>query len=296
MVTFDPHPRTTLGNSVELLCTLGRRLELLEACGIEDVLVIEFTPETADLSPTEFAHDVPGHDRCRGRRRRRGFRFGRRREGDCDLLRSLGLDVREVPLVAGVSSTRIRALAKAGEVEAAAKLLGRPIEIDGVVVGGDRRGGTLGFPTANLRVEPNLVVPAYGIYAGAVGERRAAVSIGVNPHYGGSERRIEAFSSTGRATSTATGSWSSSGAVCETSAPSRAKPTSSPRSPATSRRRARRRARRRPSTMPKLILLNGPPAVGKSTLARRYADAHPLTLVLEIDAVRALLGSWLDEW
>ena len=58
---------------------------------------------------------------------------------------------------------------------------------------GDQRGGTLGFPTANLRVAPELLVPAFGIYAGAVGDRRAAVSIGVNPHYGGSERRIEAF-------------------------------------------------------------------------------------------------------
>ena len=122
-----------------------------------------------------------------------GFRFGRGREGDCDLLRSLGIDAREVPLVAGVSSTRIRAHAAAGEMEAAARLLGRPLEVDGVVVGGDRRGGSLGFPTANLRVEPNLLVPAYGIYAGAVGESRAAVSIGVNPHYGGSERRIEAY-------------------------------------------------------------------------------------------------------
>jgi riboflavin kinase/FMN adenylyltransferase len=98
-----------------------------------------------------------------------------------------------VPLVAGVSSTRIRGHATVGEMEAAAKLLGRPLEVDGVVVGGDRRGGTLGFPTANLRVEPNLLVPAYGIYAGAVGDRRAAVSIGVNPHYGGTERRIEAY-------------------------------------------------------------------------------------------------------
>jgi riboflavin kinase/FMN adenylyltransferase len=193
VVTFDPHPRTALGNSVELICTPGRRLELLEACGIEDVLVVEFTLETAELSATAFAHDVLDAIGTEVVVAGAGFRFGRRREGDCDLLRSLGLDVREVPLVAGVSSTRIRAHAKAGEVEAAAKLLGRPIEIDGVVVGGDRRGGTLGFPTANLRVEPSLLVPAYGIYAGAVDDRRAAVSIGVNPHYGGTERRIEAY-------------------------------------------------------------------------------------------------------
>jgi riboflavin kinase/FMN adenylyltransferase len=74
-----------------------------------------------------------------------------------------------------------------------ARLLGRPLEVEGSVVGGDHRGGTLGFPTANLRVEPDVLVPAFGIYAGAVGDRRAAVSIGVNPHYGGTERRVEAY-------------------------------------------------------------------------------------------------------
>jgi riboflavin kinase/FMN adenylyltransferase len=67
------------------------------------------------------------------------------------------------------------------------------VEVDGIVVAGDTRGGTLGFPTANLDVRPELLVPLNGIYAGAVGERRAAVSIGTNPHYGGTERRVEAF-------------------------------------------------------------------------------------------------------
>jgi len=193
VVTFDPHPRTALGNTVELLSTLDRRLELLRECGIADVLVVEFTPETAELSAAEFARDVLGGIGAQVVVAGEGFRFGRGREGDCDLLRSIGLDAREVPLVPGVSSTRIRAHVKAGELEAAAGLLGRPFEVDGVVVGGDRRGGTLGFPTANLRVEPTLLVPAYGIYAGAVDDRRAAVSIGVNPHYGGTERRIEAY-------------------------------------------------------------------------------------------------------
>ena len=193
VVTFDPHPRTALGNTVELLSTLDRRLELLHECGIADVLVVEFTPETAELSAAEFARDVLGAIGAQVVVAGEGFRFGRGREGDCDLLRSIGLDAREVPLVPGVSSTRIRAHVKEGELEAAARLLGRPFEVDGVVVGGDRRGGTLGFPTANLRVEPTLLVPAYGIYAGAVDDRRAAVSIGVNPHYGGTERRIEAY-------------------------------------------------------------------------------------------------------
>jgi riboflavin kinase/FMN adenylyltransferase len=78
-----------------------------------------------------------------------------------------------------------------GNVVEAARLLGRPAEIEGKVVLGDRRGGTLGFPTANLAVPPNLLVPGYGIYAGEALGHRAAVSIGVNPHYGGDERRIE---------------------------------------------------------------------------------------------------------
>lgn len=193
VVTFHPHPRLVLGGEVELLSTLERRLELLAACGIEDALVVEFTPQTAALEPEEFARRVlvaigaevvvAGH----------GFRFGRKRSGDLALLRSLGIDAREVPIVQGVSSTRIRQHAHAGEVEAAARLLGRPLEVEGIVVGGDRRGKALGFPTANLEVDPHVLVPAYGIYAGAVGDRRAAVSIGVNPHYGGRERRVEAF-------------------------------------------------------------------------------------------------------
>ncbi|HEV8248365.1 MAG TPA: riboflavin kinase, partial [Gaiellaceae bacterium] len=86
-----------------------------------------------------------------------------------------------------------RRLMREGEVRGAARLLGRPVELDGVVVAGDARGGTLGFPTANLAVAAELAVPAYGIYAGAALGARAAVSIGTNPHYGGQERRVEAF-------------------------------------------------------------------------------------------------------
>ena len=193
VVTFHPHPRTILGNRVELLSTLERRLELLEAAGVDDVLVVEFTPEIAALAPENFAREyllamgtevvVAGDD----------FRFGHKRSGDLDTLRAVGIDAREVPPVPGVSSSRIRQLAHDGEIAEAAALLGRPLELDGIVVPGDQRGGTLGFPTANLHVEPDLLVPEFGIYAGAVGERRAAISIGVNPHYGGTERRVEAY-------------------------------------------------------------------------------------------------------
>jgi riboflavin kinase/FMN adenylyltransferase len=121
------------------------------------------------------------------------FRFGRGRSGDVDTLAGLGFDARPVPLVEGVSSSRIRQLVQAGEVRRAAKLLGRPVEVEGTVVAGEARGGTLGFPTANLAAPPDLLVPAFGIYAGEALGHRAATSIGVNPHYGGEERRVEAF-------------------------------------------------------------------------------------------------------
>ncbi len=98
-----------------------------------------------------------------------------------------------MPLVENVSSSHVRRLLQAGDVERAAQLLGRPAEVEGTVVLGDQRGGTLGFPTANVAVPADLLVPAYGIYAGEALGHRAAISIGTNPHYGGSERRVEAY-------------------------------------------------------------------------------------------------------
>jgi riboflavin kinase / FMN adenylyltransferase len=193
VVTFDPHPRVALGNRVELLTTLERRLELFAEAGIEDVVVVEFTQDLAALEAPDFADQylraigaqvvVAGAD----------FRFGRGRSGDLALLGRLEFDARTVPLVEGVSSTLIRALLRSGEVERAAPFLGRAVEVDGLVVSGDARGGTLGFPTANVQVDPSLLVPAHGIYAGAAADHRAATSIGVNPHYGGAELRVEAF-------------------------------------------------------------------------------------------------------
>jgi riboflavin kinase/FMN adenylyltransferase len=193
VVTFHPHPREVLGYEVSLLTTLDRRLELLTEAGAADVVVVDFTTDLARLSPEEFVQTVLAPIGTRAIVAGANFRFGHARSGDVDLLRSLGFDVLPVPLVDGVSSTRVRELLRAGDVAAAAALLGRPHELEGPVVTGDQRGGTLGFPTANLAVPPNLLVPAYGIYAGEILGRRAAVSIGVNPHYGGHERRIEAF-------------------------------------------------------------------------------------------------------
>jgi riboflavin kinase / FMN adenylyltransferase len=193
VVTFDPHPRIALGNQVDLLTTLERRLELLEGLGVDDTLVVPFTPDLALATPEEFAESVLRPLGATVVAAGENFRFGRGRSGDLDTLSNLGFDVRPVPLVEGVSSTHIRQLLRAGEIEAAAQLLGRAPEVEGTVVAGDARGGTLGYPTANLAVPGELVVPAYGIYAGRAGGHRAAISIGVNPHYGGEERRVEAF-------------------------------------------------------------------------------------------------------
>ena len=193
IVTFDPHPRTVLGNGVELVTTLDRRLELLAALGVEETLVVDFTAELAKLAPEEFAREYLASIGTEVVVAGAGFRFGRHRTGDLDLLETLGFDVRIVPIVDRISSTSVRQLVQDGDMAGAAQLLGRPVEVDGTVVSGDARGGTLGFPTANLRVEPDQLVPAHGIYAGAVLGHRAAVSVGVNPHYGGVERRIEAF-------------------------------------------------------------------------------------------------------
>ena len=192
VLTFDPHPRVVLGNQVELLTTLERRLELLGELGVE-ALVVPFTPELALATPEEFAELILRPLGTKVVVAGANFRFGRGRSGDLDTLAELGFDVRPVPLVEGISSSRIRQLLRAGEIEAAARLLGRPPEVEGTVVSGEARGGTLGYPTANLAVPAELVIPEYGIYAGRAGDHRAAISIGVNPHYGGEERRVEAF-------------------------------------------------------------------------------------------------------
>jgi riboflavin kinase/FMN adenylyltransferase len=157
VLTFDPHPRIVFGYEVHLLAPLERRLELLEGLGPDDILAVEFTPELSQWTP------------------------------------ELGIATRPVPLVEGVSSTAIREALRLGDIPAAARLLGRPPELEGPVVHGDQRGGILGFPTANLAVPTDLMVPSYGIYVGEALGHRAAVSIGVNPHYRGDERRIEAF-------------------------------------------------------------------------------------------------------
>jgi riboflavin kinase/FMN adenylyltransferase len=192
VVTFDPHPRTVLGGQVELLATLERRLELLADAGVEDVLVLPFDERLAALSAAEFAERMLRGIGAETVAAGETFRFGRGREGDLDLLERLGFDVRRVSLVQDVSSSRVRELIHAGEAERAATLLGRPPEVEGIVVRGDGRGRELGFPTANLDVPRELLIAPDGVYAGSARDRRAAISIGTNPHFDGVERRVEA--------------------------------------------------------------------------------------------------------
>src|SRR5207248_5335879 len=192
VVTFDPHPRAVLGGSVELLTTLERRLELLADAEVDDVLVLPFDERLAALSAEDFAERMLRGIGAETIAAGEAFRFGRGREGDLDLLARLGFDVRRVPLVENVSSSRVRELLHAGGTERAALSLGRPPEVEGIVVRGDGRGRELGFPTANLDLPKELLVPPDGVYAGWTRDRRAAVSIGTNPHFDGVERRVEA--------------------------------------------------------------------------------------------------------
>jgi riboflavin kinase/FMN adenylyltransferase len=193
VVTFEPHPRAVLGGEVRLLTTTQRRVELLAAAGVEDVILLHFDTELAGLAPDLFAQTVLRPAGAEVVAAGDTFRFGRGRSGDLGLLERLGFDVRRVPLVENVSSSHIRKLLSAGEIADAAGLLGRPPEVEGVVVEGDRRGKVLGFPTANLAVQDDLLVPPDGVYAGSARGRPAAVSIGTNPHFGGAEHRVEAY-------------------------------------------------------------------------------------------------------
>jgi riboflavin kinase / FMN adenylyltransferase len=193
VITLDPHPRIALGNRVDLITTLERRLELLAEAGIADTLVAAFTPEFMRLTPDEFIATYLVAIGTEAVAVGSDFRFGHKRSGSIETMESAGLAVLEVEQVENVSSTAIREAVRDAELEEAALMLGRPFELDGTVVAGDQRGGTLGYPTANIAMDPQLLCPRYGIYAGTALGHRAAISIGTNPHYGGSERRIEPY-------------------------------------------------------------------------------------------------------
>jgi len=176
VLTFDPHPRKVLqpGRAPSLLTTREQKLELLEAIGIDVAIVQPFDLEFAKTSPESFVRDIVW-DQIRPREVFVGydFHFGRDREGSMAALSEigahLGFSVTIIPEIRinerDVNSTRVRSLLAAGEVEEAAVLLGRPFGVRSQVLEGDRRGRTLGFPTANLAPQ-NEILPAVGVYAG----------------------------------------------------------------------------------------------------------------------------------
>jgi riboflavin kinase/FMN adenylyltransferase len=206
LVTFYPHPSAVLrpDRPTDYLTTPGEKAALLEPCGLNWMVVLLFTAQLAGMPPREFVSAL--YERLRMRVLWVGpdFALGRERAGDMWMLQELGRDmgfaVHEVPYVSRqgtkVSSTRIRTLVRRGHVEEAASLLGRRYSLSGEVVRGAQRGRCLGYPTANLEVQPDRVVPANGIYATLVrlgSERLGAVtSIGVRPTFDGGERRVEA--------------------------------------------------------------------------------------------------------
>jgi len=208
VLSFDPHPSEVVrpGSHPALLTTASRKAELLAALGVDVLCVLPFTPEFSRLSPEEFGHEVlVAHLHARAVVVGDNFRFGHRAAGDlgtlAELGRRFGFATEGVRLLAqdgiAYSSTYVRACVDAGDVAAAAQALGRPHRLDGVVVRGDRRGRELGYPTANLETAPHAAVPADGIYAGWLvrGSQRfpAAISIGTNPTFEGSARRVEAY-------------------------------------------------------------------------------------------------------
>jgi riboflavin kinase/FMN adenylyltransferase len=211
VLTFDPHPSHVLfpDRAAATLMTLPQKAEVLAALGVERLAVLEFTLALAARSAEEFAREVL-LDTLGARSVVVGanFRFGRGRGGDAQALRGLGtqlgFEVRVVEPVLEdgqpVSSTRVRDAVESGAMDAAARLLGRRYWVDGTVVEGDRRGRTLGFPTANLAPE-NDTIPAGGVYAGwgrllDAGSdqppRAAAINIGRRPTFAGQATRIEA--------------------------------------------------------------------------------------------------------
>ena len=213
-ITFDPHPDevTRPGSHPPFLCSARRRAELLGGLGIDAVCVLPFTLEFSRLAPDDFVRTVlvermhaavvvVGED----------FRFGHKAAGDVQLLAKLGekyeFTTEGMPLLVAdgttLSSTSIRQMLAEGDVAAAAKALGRPHRVEGVVVRGHQRGRALGFPTANLEMPPHTAIPADGIYAGWLAslddEGRdvqrwpAAISIGTNPTFGEGEQSVEAY-------------------------------------------------------------------------------------------------------
>ena len=219
LLTFDPHPAEVVrpGSHPAILTSLDRKAELVAELGVDAMCVLPFTPEFMRLAPETFTHTVlVEHLHAAQVVVGENFTYGHRAAGNVSTLavegRRFGFAVEGVPLAEDsadggevqISSTYIRACVAAGDLQSAARALGRPHRVDGVVVRGDQRGRDLGYPTANVETPPFTAIPADGVYAGhlvireprsgATRERfPAAVSVGTNPTFRGSRRTVEAF-------------------------------------------------------------------------------------------------------
>jgi riboflavin kinase/FMN adenylyltransferase len=203
LITFEPHPRCVLdpGNCPQSITTLQEKLALIEAAGIEHAIVLRFDRELASLSPQEFIDRLAAVMELRRWVIGYDFAFGRGRTGSAHWLREHGHQVEVVPpfKVDGhdLHSSEVRRLITAGDVDRANKLLGREYAMAGPVEAGEKVGRRLGFPTANIAVEPNKLIPALGAYAGRArapeGDFVAALSVGYRPTFGGTQLRVEAF-------------------------------------------------------------------------------------------------------
>lgn len=212
VVTFSPHPSEVVrpGTHPPMLAPYDRRAELMERLGVDAMLILPFTPEFSRLSPGEFVSTVLARQlKAALVVEGLNFRFGHKAAGNVEYLTALGVEYGyEVEVVdmfvrgqAGggqpFSSTLTRRLVAEGDVAGAMEVLGRPHRVEGVVVRGAQRGRELGYPTANVATLPHSAIPADGVYAGwlvIAGERMpAAISIGTNPTFDGTERSVEAY-------------------------------------------------------------------------------------------------------
>jgi riboflavin kinase / FMN adenylyltransferase len=207
--TFHPHPRAVLGagDPPKLITPVELRCEMLLSYGADAVWVIPFDVAMSRKTPEQFVKDVLiGEGGAGVVVVGENFRFGHKAVGHfSDLHRlmreeggtAVGVQVRGGGMGGGISSTLIRALISGGEVTEAAGLLGRPYVLRGEVVVGDKRGRSIGFPTANVLPDTDAVIPASGVYAGFVrfGEKEyaACTNVGVAPTFGRTERRVEAY-------------------------------------------------------------------------------------------------------
>jgi riboflavin kinase/FMN adenylyltransferase len=195
VLTFEPHPLAVIRPEVapKLLTSLERKAELVAELGVEELVVIPFDEAFAHRSAEDFVDHVVV-EMLQATRVSVGenFRFGHRAGGDTDLLRADDrFETRVVSLVEAegevVSSSHVRGLVLAGEVDVAARFLGAPFAMRSEVVAGDRRGRELGFPTANLVPDQALIQPGHGIYAARASwddeVRAAAVNVGVRPTF-----------------------------------------------------------------------------------------------------------------